>query len=498
MSNLSADSRAGSGSAPVPPASSEADSLLHLDGNPTDAGRHYLVMDEQAAATLQAVEPGSGPAAADAPKWAATLLDALDYLHNFEPPVIHGNIRPESLKRAADGSVKLSAVGVLDGSAASIDPGEFTYSPLEQIWEQLDPASQKVITNSFDDQEEADLLAPLDARSDLYSLAASIYHVITRRKPADALERSIEFLDGNPDPLARADEVDAAIPAVFADALMKALSIKRGDRFASAAEMRKAIGTAEVNPLLKKQQEIAAEQQRAAELEKRLKEAEEQRLLAEKRAAEAERLLKETAPSAPIEAQAASSIAEPANVPAASADFDSILTLDTDGGDATLKYADHSPEPAASPVSPQTAAEEDNYSFSMEEPKGSQTMFVIAGIAGAVLIGAVVAWFAIFSGSNAPAAANAAAQPAVEQPAPTPAEPAPMQAAVEEDSAETATDTADRPVADSSETRPAAAPVRRPSRTEERQAAAATPTPVKPAPEKKKVTVDDLINDTNP
>ncbi|HSI87767.1 MAG TPA: hypothetical protein VK918_01845 [Pyrinomonadaceae bacterium] len=499
MNKVSADPQAHSSS--TPPVQGFPDS--NSDSR-SGSGRRYLIAEDSNNDIPLRVDGGAP--FADALAWADQLLAALEHLHGSNPPTMHRHLRPANIRVADDGSIRL----IFDGSSdTELESDDFAYSPLEQIWEHLDPASQKVIINSFDDQAEADLQAPLDARSDLYSMAATLYHVITGRKPADALERSIEFLDGNPDPLPRPDKIDSGIPQAIADVLMKALNVKRGDRYDSASAMRAALTEAapqtaaphaasDENPLLKKQQEIAAEQLRTAELEKRLREAEEQRLLAEQRAAEAERLLRVNEQSAaPIEAAVPASFADSPKEqsPAASMDFDSVLILEPDGGDTTAKYVD--PEPIISMADPVPVArnvdnDEVHYALAAEQPGSSKMMFVVAGGVTAILLAAAVGWFTVFSGNKAPAAEVQPA-PAVEQPAP--AQPEPLQVAVETEDAVTTDGTVTESEVPGEASQTAAASARPAARTQDRAATAAKPPPAKPTPEKKKVTVDDLISD---
>ena len=159
--------------------------------------------------------------------WADQLLDALDYLHTQEPPIIHRDIKPQNLKVTSRGQVILLDFGLAKGqsseisrvtTAASIFGYTPNYAPLEQI--------QGLGT---------------DARSDLYALAATLYHLVTGVKPPDALTRAASLVNGEPDPLKPAHEVNSAIPVTLSNVLARAMAQNREQRFRTAAEMRRAL-----------------------------------------------------------------------------------------------------------------------------------------------------------------------------------------------------------------------------------------------------------------
>ncbi len=311
------------------------DSLLNVEDFFSDVGRHFLVLEAVGGKSLESmIAAGELPVAIDqASAWAEQILNALDHL-NARNGMIHGHIDPRSVYLGQDGRVKLLAVEVSDGGELRLstslshdtDPANYLcYSPIEQIWESLDSASQKVIQNSYDERSEAILLQPPDARSDVYSLGAVLYHLVTGRKPVDALERSIEMLDAKPDPLEAPNKILPQITPEFSSFLLRSLEIRREERYDNAAVMRQALKTAiaraadrenedrEIEEAAKelkyavtarteevqraieaKKRELEAEQeQQRLALEAKLKEVEEQRLEAERRAAEAERLLRE-------------------------------------------------------------------------------------------------------------------------------------------------------------------------------------------------------------
>src|SRR6266705_2294413 len=168
-------------------------------------------------------------------RWGDQLCDALDYLHTQDPQIIHRDIKPQNLKLTARGQVVLLDFGLAKGSAgqmsvvttsASIFGYTPNYAPLEQV--------QGLGT---------------DARSDLYSLAATLYHLLTGIKPPDALTRAAALVNGQLDPLQPATAVNPSVGADVAAVLQRAMAQNRAERYASAALMREALRAAAEHPL---------------------------------------------------------------------------------------------------------------------------------------------------------------------------------------------------------------------------------------------------------
>lgn len=317
-------------------------SLLQVKDFFSEIDRHYLVTEFTGGKTLsELLDKQNTPfPLKDVSNWADALLDALNYLHTLNPQIIHGEVKPQNIGLSADGKVKLSVANLVKGSDESglatanqtFDAAVLPYLPLEKIWNGLDAASRKVILTDYDEKSERILEQPLDARSDVYALAATVYHLLTARIPADALTRSIDLLEGKADPLQSPSQINSSVPSEVSEVLMKALEIKRENRFSSAVIMRQVLRTAFVRvkereanapkiankpkpqvkieddavleipvaepkpaaPKPPKNPEMESEQARQLELIKQqLREAEERRLEAESRAAEAEKRLHE-------------------------------------------------------------------------------------------------------------------------------------------------------------------------------------------------------------
>ncbi|MBI3924498.1 MAG: ABC transporter substrate-binding protein [Armatimonadetes bacterium] len=130
--------------------------------------RHYLVMEYVEGATLaRTIEAQGPPDQAEVIQWATELAEVLRYLHHQERPVIYRDLKPENIIVTEDRQLKLVDFGL----ARHFDPrkssdtrssGSVGYAPPEQ----------------WDDAMQT------DERSDIYSLGATLYFVLTGKPPS--------------------------------------------------------------------------------------------------------------------------------------------------------------------------------------------------------------------------------------------------------------------------------------------------------------------------
>ncbi|MBX7221543.1 MAG: protein kinase [Blastocatellia bacterium] len=162
--------------------------------------------------------------------WADQLLDALEYLHDQSPPIIHRDIKPQNLKLTERSEIILIDFGLAKGvpshsTTGSKNKSVFGYTPNYAPPEQMQAAGT-------------------DARSDLYALAATLFHLATGKKPVDALTRAMNLISGGTDPMQPANQLNPQVPAEIAAVFHKSLALPREQRHASATEMRQALHSA--------------------------------------------------------------------------------------------------------------------------------------------------------------------------------------------------------------------------------------------------------------
>ncbi|MGD8791702.1 MAG: protein kinase [Anaerolineae bacterium] len=150
----------------------------------------------------------------DVLKWAIQLCEALDYLHARQPPIIFRDIKPSNVMVTNTGLVKLIDFGIartykVGKKRDTVAMGSENYAAPEQ-WGK----------------------GQTDARSDLYALGATMYHLLANMAPTPA------FLPSEPLPLANYNSALSRETIVLVE---RAMSRDRKGRFQSAAEMRRAL-----------------------------------------------------------------------------------------------------------------------------------------------------------------------------------------------------------------------------------------------------------------
>ncbi|MFN2115483.1 MAG: serine/threonine-protein kinase [Anaerolineae bacterium] len=153
-------------------------------------------------------------------RWAVQLLEALDYLHHQEPPVVHRDVKPANIKLVDGGRVKLVDFGLVKPLDPS-DPrtltvargiGSLPYTPLEQY------AGDTGFT---------------DARSDLYAVGATLYHLLTGHPPPTAQERFLM-----PNALRRPRDLNHDVSERTQQAVLAAMALHPDHRPADARALR--------------------------------------------------------------------------------------------------------------------------------------------------------------------------------------------------------------------------------------------------------------------
>ncbi|HEY2106475.1 MAG TPA: protein kinase [Candidatus Binataceae bacterium] len=131
-----------------------------------ERSRHYLVMEYIAGGDLQGWldQRGAGARVAEAQvlRWAREILDVLCFLHSQSPPIVYRDLKPGNIMIDQNGRAMIIDFGIarfLPPGGRGTQIGSVGYAPPEQY------------------------LGKLEARSDLYSLGATMHHLLTGRDP---------------------------------------------------------------------------------------------------------------------------------------------------------------------------------------------------------------------------------------------------------------------------------------------------------------------------
>ncbi|HEX7568835.1 MAG TPA: protein kinase [Anaerolineaceae bacterium] len=178
--------------------------------------KQFLVMDYIPGDDLKSRITQYGPVPLDQVlRLAQQLGSALSYLHRQNPPIFHRDVKPANLKLSADHEIILVDFGITKAAAADqqtaagaamyLTPG---YAPPEQYG--------RARTGTYSDQ---------------YSLAATLYNLLTAQAPADSVQRLLGQAE-----LIPLSQLDPTIPANVQGAIDRGMALRPEDRFTSVDE----------------------------------------------------------------------------------------------------------------------------------------------------------------------------------------------------------------------------------------------------------------------
>lgn len=161
--------------------------------------------------------------------WAKQICTTLCYLHSQKPSIIHGDLKPGNIMLMPNGNICLIDFNIssgTDGNTAWVTGYTNGYASPEQV-EALEYNSSQMDRRQW---------KTIDARSDIYSLGATLYHMLTGKKPQVDEEGYVEDIREYRD-----------VNEIFADIIMKCLEPNPKKRYASAEELLKALQGMQLN-----------------------------------------------------------------------------------------------------------------------------------------------------------------------------------------------------------------------------------------------------------
>jgi serine/threonine protein kinase/cytochrome c-type biogenesis protein CcmH/NrfG len=205
-----------------------------------ERGNSYFAMEFVPGRSLEKrLEDAKGPLPEQQViKWMIQVCEALSYIHSRNPPIILRDLKPGNVMITPDDEVQLIDFGI----ARRFDPnkrtntenlGTISYASPEHLGSITMPGQRRTAQNPGK-------LVQTDARSDIYSLGATMYHLLTNYEP-DPIQTPAPGSIRAKNPRLRTIQVNGKIVCPVEQVIIKAMQQDPAQRFQSADAMRVAL-----------------------------------------------------------------------------------------------------------------------------------------------------------------------------------------------------------------------------------------------------------------
>ncbi|GLV58400.1 hypothetical protein KDH_52330 [Dictyobacter sp. S3.2.2.5] len=205
-----------------------------------ERGNYYFVMEFVPGRSLEKIlENARGPLPEEqVVKWMVQVCEALTYIHTRNPPIILRDLKPGNIMVSQDDEVQLIDFGI----ARRFDPnkrtntenlGTISYASPEHLGSITMPGQRRSAHNPGK-------LVQTDARSDIYSLGATMYHLLTNYEP-DPIQTPPPGGVLAKNPRLRTVQLGNKTVCPVEQVIIKAMQQDPAQRFQSAEAMRVAL-----------------------------------------------------------------------------------------------------------------------------------------------------------------------------------------------------------------------------------------------------------------
>lgn len=202
-------------------------------------GNRYFAMEFVPGRSLEKMlEDAQGPLPEEQViKWMIQVCEALTYIHTRTPPIILRDLKPGNIMIRPDDEVKLIDFGI----ARRFDPSKRTNTENLGTISYASPEHLGSITAPGQARSQGHgRLVQTDARSDIYSLGATMYHLLTNYEP-DPIQTPVPGSILAKNPRLRTVQVGNSRVCPIEQVIIKAMQQDAARRFQSADAMRVAL-----------------------------------------------------------------------------------------------------------------------------------------------------------------------------------------------------------------------------------------------------------------